>query len=97
MYEASLWDYLSDVFSFSSKASELGVTDDLIYRIVRFYSGRPAGCEVYAFNEDVNEFVRGADIDLFIEDNGSGRYFHFMLQAKIMNYTGRYRILKSGA
>lgn len=89
-YESIIWHYLTDVFSYKLKGSELGITNDLIYRIVKFYNGRPLNCEVFAFNEKVNEKVRGADIDLFIEINNSGNYYHFMLQAKIMNYTGRY-------
>ncbi|MBL0049673.1 MAG: hypothetical protein IPP32_16440 [Bacteroidetes bacterium] len=43
----------------------------------------------------MNESIRGADIDLFIEDNGTGRYHFFMLQAKIMNYEGKYKDIKN--
>lgn len=89
-YERVVWNYLTSVFSFGLKASEIGFTNDLIYRIVKFYGGRPLGCEVYAFNEDVKEHLRGADIDLFIEENGTGNYYHFMLQAKIISNNGRY-------
>ncbi|HMQ70414.1 MAG TPA: hypothetical protein PKA90_15600 [Ignavibacteria bacterium] len=90
IYEQYIWYYLSDVFRYGLKGSELGITNDLIYRIVSFYGGRSPSCEVYAFNENVHENIRGADIDLFIEDNGSGNYYFYMLQAKILNSRGRY-------
>jgi hypothetical protein len=90
-YEQDVWHYLSDVFKYRLKASEIGFTNDLIYRIVSFYNGRLAGCEVYAFNDNVFEYRRGADVDLFIEDGHTGRYYFFMLQAKMMDNSGRYR------
>lgn len=94
-YEEQIWEYLSRVFSFRLKASELGITNDLIYRITEFYNGRPANCEVYSFNDNVFEATRGADIDLFIEDNGTGNYHFYMLQSKIMNFEGKYRGIKT--
>lgn len=94
MYETGLWTYLSDVFSYRLTSSELGITNDLIYKIVKFYNGRPRNCEVYAFSDKVYEYRRGADIDLFIEDNGSGNYYFYMLQAKTMDYRGRYLDIK---
>jgi hypothetical protein len=82
------------VFSYRLKASELGFTNDLVFRIVDFYSSCPALCEVYAFNENVHEATRGADIDLFIESDRPGWYHFYKLQAKMMNHTGHYREIK---
>lgn len=93
-YEEAVWRYLSNVFQYRLKASELGFTDDLIYRITDFYGGRPENCEVYSFNDNVFEATRGADIDLFIEENGTGYYHFYMLQAKMMNYEGKYKDIK---
>jgi hypothetical protein len=96
LYETIVWNYLSDVFRYSLKSSELGITNDLVYRIVSFYGRfQPQYCEVYIFNERIHENRRGADIDLFIEDNGSGNFHFFMLQAKIMNYKGRYKDIRN--
>lgn len=87
MYESAVWRYLSRVFSYSLKGSELGFTNDLIFRITEFYNGYPLSCEVYSFHA-LNEPVRGADIDLFIQNGGL--YYHFMIQSKIMNFIGVY-------
>ncbi len=93
-YENAVWNYLTDVFRFELKAAELGFTNDLVFRITKFYNGRPQSCEVYIFNDNVNENIRGADIDLFIEDGNTGLYYFYMLQAKIMNWQGRFRDIK---
>lgn len=87
-YEKLIWNYLSDIFKYNLKSSEIGITNDVIYRIVKFYGGRPNGCEVYAFNA-FKEIVRGADIDLFIKSS-NGMYTYYKLQAKLMNYRGKY-------
>jgi len=89
-----MWQYLSNVFSYNLKGSELGITNDLIFKIVNFYGGRNSNCEVYAFNDQVYENKRGADIDLFIEDNKTGNYYFYMLQSKIMNHRGKYLEIK---
>jgi hypothetical protein len=95
MYEKDIWHYLTHVFRFRLKAAEIGITNDLIFRITSFYRRGPTSCEVYAFNDNINESKRGADIDLFIEDNiGSGSYHFFMLQAKIMDFNGKYKDIK---
>ena len=93
-YENGVWHYLSRVFSYRLKASELGFTNDLVFRIVDFYGGRPALCEVYAFHENVHEATRGADIDLFIESDRPGWYHFYKLQAKMMNHQGKYRDIR---
>lgn len=93
-YESEVWDYLSRVFGHRLKASELGFTNDLVFRIVDFYGGRPALCEVYAFHENVHEATRGADIDLFIESDRPGWFHFYKLQAKMMNHKGRYLDIK---
>lgn len=90
-YEEVVWDYLTDVFSFGLRAAELGVTNDLIYQIARFYRWYPSLGEVYAVHGR-DEDLRGADVDLFIFD-GLG-YHHFMIQAKIMDCSGRYLDIK---
>ena len=93
-YSTCTWEYLSEVFSYRLKGSELGFTDDLVFRIVQFYKGRPSDCEVYAFSDNVRESIRGADIDLFIQDTETGRYQYFMLQAKVMDHNGRYKDIR---
>lgn len=85
--EHKVWDYLSRVFSLNLKAAELGFTDDLVFRIVEFYSGTRAKCEVY-IKHSKHESIRGADIDLFIFNGTS--YDFYMVQAKIMNSSGIY-------
>lgn len=89
-YEHDVWAYLSDVFKYDLKGSEIGITNDLVYRIIKFYSIYPGNCEVYIFNENINEKVRGADIDLFIQKGNSNFYSYFMLQAKLLNNNGKY-------
>lgn len=93
-YERGTWNYLSRVFGYNLKASELGFTNDLVFRITDFYNTLPNPCEVYIINEGVNEAVRGADMDLLIEDGNTGGYDHFMLQAKMMDFNGRYYDIK---
>jgi hypothetical protein len=93
-YEHKVWRYLTGVFSYRLKASEIGLTDDLVFQVAGFYRGRPSGCEIYMFNDNVYEYRRGADIDLFIESTKIGYYHHFMLQAKIMSFGGRYHDIK---
>lgn len=94
-YEIGVWHYLSRVFGYRLKASELGFTNDLVFRIVDFYGGRPALCEVYAFNDNVREATRGADIDLFIESDTPGWYHFYKLQAKMMNHQGSYKKIEA--
>jgi hypothetical protein len=83
-----LWHYLTDVFRFQLRASEIGITNHLVYFITSFYSGRIPGIEVYTFNAK-HEKLRGADIDLFIQ-LPNGLYRFYMLQAKVSGYNGKY-------
>ena len=92
MFSNFLWKYMSDVFRYGLKISEIGVTNHLIFDITNFYQGFNKSCEVYSWHAP-NEKVRGADIDLFIQ-NKNGTYQFYMLQAKIMTYRGNYMDIK---
>lgn len=82
-----IYDYCSRVFNYKLPVSEIGITNHLIYDMMEFYSGSSL-LDCYSIHAK-NEHLRGADIDLFLSD-GNGKYIHFMLQAKVMNYRGRY-------
>lgn len=96
-HEFCVWNYLSDVFRYQLKASELGFTNDLVFKITDYFGGRSSNCQVYAIHAR-KEVLRGADIDLFIFNGIS--YDHYMIQAKILDHTGRYLdigVYRSGA
>lgn len=88
------WDYLSDVFSYGLKQSELGITFAIIHDITRFYSHRRAPAEVYVAQTRL-ESLRGADLDLYVE-NANGGHDFYRLQAKIMDHQGVYTISRWG-
>lgn len=88
IYEELIWNYLTDVFYFGLKASELGITNDLIYRIVSFYIKSASKIEVYAAHSK-KEYIKGSDIDLFIKKNRN-YYQYYKLQAKMMDFKGQY-------
>ena len=87
VHERSVWNYLSDVFSFHLRASELGFTNDLVYQVAKYYRMKTKAVEVLAVHAK-KESIRGADIDLFIS-NGV-HFTHYMIQSKIMNDSGLY-------
>lgn len=88
----SLWDYMSDVYSFSNtKVAEIGITNDLIYRVVKFYGYSSRLCEVY-INPAYKESVSGADIELVIFENSVPQ--HYYLQAKVLSGKGIYEDIK---
>ena len=79
---------MSKVFMYNLKVSEIGLTNHLVFDITNFYASFPSKCEVYSLHA-INEHIRGADIDLFIQ-NSSGSYQYYMIQAKVMDYRGYY-------
>src|SRR5690554_3066452 len=83
-----IWNYMSDVFSYKLKVSEIGITNHLIFEITKNHTGFGSACEVYCYHAK-NEKQRGADVDLFIQ-NTDGTYQHYMLQAKVMDFRGYY-------
>jgi hypothetical protein len=83
-----IWHYMSNVFRYKLKVAEIGMTNHLIFDITNFYSGFHSGCEVFCYHAK-NEKQRGADIDLYIQ-NANGRYQHYMIQAKVMDFRGYY-------
>lgn len=83
-----LWTYLSSVFSYGLKQSELGVTFWLIHDLVNFYAKKGHPIDAW-INQASNEQIKGADLDLYIQDP-KGYFTLFRLQAKMMNHKGRY-------
>lgn len=83
-----IWHYLTEVFSYSLPVAEIGLTNHLVFDMVNYYANKGSLCEAFAIHAP-KESLRGADIDLFIE-NESGLFIHYMLQAKVMNYSGRF-------
>ncbi|HWK03767.1 MAG TPA: DUF6615 family protein [Puia sp.] len=87
----TLFDLLTDIFSYKLKMSEIGITDLFIYKLVAY-------CKTHSLSNVTifhakQESVYGADIDLFVEQS-SGKYLWFSLQAKVMNHKGVYRDLR---
>lgn len=92
-YENNVWKYLSDVFSLKLKASEIGFTNDLIFRIMSFYVNSQHKIEVY-IKHGTNESKTGTDIDLFIQINYTNLFDSYKIQAKMINYFFRYKGLE---
>ncbi len=92
-HSQNLWRYVSRLYSYQGmRLSEIGVTNDLIFRIVDFYAGYPGTCDVYV-NHARLEKHRGADIDLTIFD-AAGKGARFCIQSKIMNSKGLFYDIK---
>ena len=85
--EIKVWLYLSRVFSYQLRASELGFTNDLVFKIIDFYEHSYGKCEVLTKHSD-DEVKRGADIELCIF-NGVD-FDCFLIQSKIMKFNGIY-------
>lgn len=93
LYSQKLWHYMSDVYSFQHmRVSEIGITNDLIYQFMKFYSHYPSQCDVY-IDHSSDEKTRGADIDLLIF-NSAGNGDRYFIQSKVMNWQGRYKDIR---
>lgn len=80
--------YATDVFRYNLKVSEVGITNHLIYHITSHYGGTGQAYEAWALHSQ-HENTIGADIEIFVE-RSDGRYFHYLIQAKVMSSNGRY-------
>ncbi len=93
LYSKVLWSYISDVYSFQNmRVSEIGITNDLIYRFLQYYRNYPGFCDVY-INHSYDEKTRGADIDLLIF-NSVGVGSRYYIQSKVMNFEGKFKDIK---
>jgi len=93
LFSCNVYSYLSRVFRYRLKMSEIGLTDIFIFQIVDFcYTYKISNVKIYATSWKV-ESKYGNDIDLFIK-RPDGKYNRFVFQAKIMSYNGAYKDLK---
>ena len=77
-----IWHYMSDVYRYNLKVSELGITNHLIYDVVNFYAQTGIFCDVFCLDSKY-ENIRGADLDLFIK-NRHGKFNYFMISIVII-------------
>ena len=88
-----VYRHLSDVFRYELSFSELGMTDHFILDLARFtHRSGSASVRVYKTSWPV-ETAFGNDIDLFVGD-GTGDYYWYALQAKVMSHEGEFNDLK---
>ena len=93
LLETAYWGYLTDLYSYRMDSSEIGFTKDLIYRIADYYNDWPEDeIEVFAMPGELENY-RGADIDLFIQDDITFEFRSYKIQAKLLKHTGVYRSL----
>ncbi len=86
-----LFKLLTSIFKYNLKLAETGITDLLIFKLTEYCDVNScSNVEIYHAKQ---EFVYGADIDLFVEQPG-GKFIWFALQAKVMNYKGVYKDLR---
>lgn len=93
-FSNSVFDFLSDTFSYGLTFSELGMTDHLVLNIARYKRDTSdSSVEIYKLPWTI-ESVFGNDLDLFIE-NSSGTFDWYSLQAKIMSDNGAFKDIKN--
>lgn len=91
----SLWKDVGSRHKHQLDKAEIGITDDIIYAIVRYAKHNPySGIRVWKAK---NEHKHGHDIDLFIEDVHRRGYYWFPLQAKVLRQNKGYDNVKSKA
>jgi hypothetical protein len=87
-----VYNHLSRVFSYELSFAELGMTDHFVLDLVRFSHLVSSSIEVYKTAWPI-ESVFGNDMDLFVGD-GTGQYYWYALQAKVMAHNGDFEDLK---
>lgn len=89
IFAKNVYDFLSDVFTYNLKFSELGLTDHLLHHLASYskYIGSN-NIEIYKLPWSV-ESIYGNDIDLFIQ-NKLGTFNWYALQAKVMSPNGAF-------
>lgn len=89
-FSKHIYRYLSRVFSFKLAIDERGINDHLIFKIAEYCNGQGfADVLIYKSRAPHPESIYGHDFDLFVECR-KGEYSYFALQAKVMNYNGKY-------
>lgn len=92
-FSSSVYNFLTEVFSYRLSFSEIGLTDHLMLDLAR--CSRMTGnntVEIYKMPWTV-ETIYGNDIDLFIQNN-TGTFNWYALQAKVMAFNGAFKDLK---
>jgi hypothetical protein len=88
------WHRLGKGHKLGLDRAEIGITDDVIYQIVRYVKRNPgSGIEVW---KSRHESRNGHDIDLFVRDSRSSGFYWFPLQAKVLDCNQRYAHIAPG-
>jgi hypothetical protein len=83
------YKYLTKVFSYRLKMSELGLTDSLVFHLTDMSVSIGLNISIYTTGWAVENYY-GNDIDLFVE-RSDGKFNWFALQAKVMSFNGAYK------
>ena len=94
-YSKHLYRYLTRVFSFKLAIDERGINDAFVFSLVEYcYKKGFANVLIYKSRAPKKESDYGHDFDLFVE-RSDGKFNYFALQAKAMNFNGKYSGIKS--
>jgi hypothetical protein len=89
-FSTAVYQYLSQVFTYRLRMSEIGLTDHFIYSLVNFCTVHTIkNIRIYLTGTKV-ESIYGNDIDLFVQD-ADGLYVWLTFQAKVMSFNGAYQ------
>lgn len=89
-FSKHIYRYLTRVFSFKLAIDERGLNDHLVFSIAEYcYKQGFADVLIYKSRAPKKEKDYGHDFDLFVECEPD-RFAYFALQAKVMDYNGRY-------
>jgi hypothetical protein len=89
-FSTSVYNFLSEIFSYDLNFSELGLTDHFVLELVRYARTTVSqNVEIYKTTWPI-ESRYGNDIDLFIQNPATGRYNWYALQAKVMSNNGAF-------
>lgn len=92
-FSQDVYLYLSRIFKYRLKMSEVGLTDHFVFAIVDFCKTQGiSNAQIYTTGWKI-ESKYGNDIDLFVQ-RADGKYNRFALQAKVMSFNGAYDDLK---
>lgn len=88
----STWKRIIEAHEVGVDLPEIGITADILVRILQFAKSAIPNFDVYA-KKGWNEKMYGSDLDVFVEVGGS-KFVWFALQAKVLKKENRFTTLR---